>query len=805
MVWYKKEDLFIWAAALVFGNVYIKIYLDPSILLIFKEDIRPEQLMIIFSLCMFMYLLWYLVKPKKFMAGKEKGTARWGTPSELKRIIDKKNEDNNVLFTQTEKMSLDTRKTRKNLNQLIVGGSGAGKSRFFAKPNLMQCNTSFIVTDPSGDLLRDTGRMLEEEGYEIKVFNLIDMHNSDYYNPFNYITSESDVLQLINNLIKNTGSGAGSSADPFWEKAETALLQAIFFYILEIGLPHEQNLAMVMQLLQLAEVKEDDEDYISTLDYLFLNLAQNKPDHIAVKQYKIFKMAAGKTTKSILIAVSARLAPFTISELVTLTSQDTIELDKIGDRKTALFIVIPDVDDTFNFMVAMMYSQMFNILYHVADFKGYINENNQQIKGRLKYHVRIIADEFANIGSIPNFDKLIATMRRREISVSIILQNLAQIKNLYKDNWESITGNCDSFLFLGGNEWETLKYVSEMLGSDTIDTRTSGKSMGRQGSASLNYQRDGRELKKADELKNDMPDDECILFIRGFHPFYSKKIILEKHKRYKKLGDVSKNYVFNLSSYKDHLIEKNRTNIADSLQSIEERIDTIMIGPINNSDLDYDMVMQTFIQMEETYTGNPSFDQIKSEVLDLVKSNKFTSEKFKTILQRIEKEVIEPANKKNIPKTEIEAETPQPVSPTLNDDESMITLFYDALESKYRHHSEFLKWKEEFLEERANGTIQTKEDFLVWAETLEKNIKKDSSANFSSTDSFVLDFAFQVFLELEKQYKGNPSFEKISTEALELFKSNKYSHNDFISLINRIKIDVIEEIIEQNLDLEDVI
>lgn len=832
MIWYKKEDLIIWSVFFIFGNIYIKFFLDPSILFIFKEDVDPNQLMIIFSLIMIMYLMWYLVKPKKFMAGKEKGTARWGNPKELKKIIDKKNPENNILFTETEKMSLNTRKTRKNNNGLIIGGSGSGKSRFFAKPNLMQCNTSFIVTDPSGELLRDTGNMLKEAGYEIKVFNLIDMKNSDYYNPFNYITTESDVLQLINNLIKNTGSGAGSSADPFWEKAETSLLQAIFFYILEVGLEHEKNLSMVMMLLQLIEVKEDDEDFMSTFDYLFMNLAEEQPSHIAVQHYKNFKKAAGKTTKSILIAASSRLAPFTISALTDLTSKDTIELNKIGDRKTALFIVIPDVDDTFNFMAAMLYSQMFNILYYTADFKGYIDDNGKHIKGRLKHHVRIIADEFANIGTIPNFDKLIATMRRREISVSIILQNLSQIKNLYKDNWESITGNCDSFLFLGGNEWETLKYVSEMLGTDTIDIRTSGKSMGRQGSSSLNYQRDGRELKKADELKNDMPDDECILFIRGFHPFYSKKIALEKHPNYSKLGNYDEKNIFDLQSYKNHINDKAKEKIKGNIKNLQEKSEkrnsanhkdnsepgetTNPFLSINDANLQKEMLYQMFIQLENQYTGNPAFEKIKSEVLDLAKNNKLTPEKYKSILKSLETEVIgQPITdltkgghlQKEHADTAAQNETLgfKKSNAQDNNEESMIMLFFNALEQKYQHHNEFKLWRESFIREREAGAINTKEDFLVWAETLEKNIQNKDYLNESLKSNVVTELTYQVFMQLEKQYRGNKIFDEISKEAITLFKNGTYSHDKFLSLIDRLETDVIEEMIDRNIDLDEVI
>ena len=793
MLWFKKEDLILWLIAFIGGNAYIYFYLDMATLPLINNA-EPIELTKLYSIGMVVYWLYYMTKPKKYMHGKEKGSARWGKPEEMKRVIHKEFKQN-VLFTKTERMSLNTRKTRKNLNQIIVGGSGAGKSRFFAKPNLMQLNTSFIVTDPSGDLFKDTAKMLQEDGYEIKVFNLIDMKNSDYYNPFKYITKEADVLQLINNLIKNTGSGANSAADPFWEKAEQMLLQALFFYILEKGLPHERNFNMVLKLLQLAEPKEDDENYVSPLDRLFLELAKENPDHIAVKQYKNFKLAAGKTTKSILIAVAARFAPFAIDDLVDITKTDTIELDKIGDRKTALFIIIPDVDETFNFMVSMMYSQLFNILYYRADFQGYINDKGKQVKGRLKYHVRVIADEFANIGTIPNFDKLIATMRRREISVSVILQNLAQLKNLYDKTWESIIGNCDSFLFLGGNEWETLKYISEMLGSTTIDTKTFGKSMGKQGSTSQNMQHDGRELKKADELKNDMPDDKCILFIRGFHPFYSKKIILERHPNYSKLGDADDSNIYDIAEYRQKFQTKTKENIVKNIQASagtnsnanNQSDKTIFIDIANTSD---DLLHAAFLKMAEQYKDNPNFINIQNEVIALHRSNELTAKKFREILKRIEIEVMSEA-------------TPEEIDyPSYIDEEETILLFYKALEQRHRHNPKFKEWQQNFGKERESGAIRTTQDFMVWVEKLEKDINK--SEQKSKTD-FPEAFVQQVFKEIAKQHQDNPIFQEIAADAKKMFESKTYSHDSFIALIYRLERDVIEETIDYGLELENII
>ncbi len=474
-------------------------------------------------------VLYYYTTRRKFMMGKEHGSAKWATEKEMRKLADE-DESNNVILTNDARMSLNTRKTLRNLNMLVIGGSGSGKTRFFVKPNLMQHNTSYVVTDPKGELLRSTATMLKEEGYDIKVFNLIDMKHSNTYNPFEYInprTPDTDIEKLIKNLIKNTTPPKAGTNDPFWENAETVLLKAIMCYLYHEAPKEEQNFEMVMELLRAAEIKEEDEDYESVLDILFKELEKEKPNHIAVQEYHTFKSGAGKTTKSILISLGVRLSPFNLKDIRNLTRTDNIDLTSIGDKKTALFVVIPDSDSTFNFLVAMLYSQLFDKLYYRADF-----ENN----GRLDYHVRFMLDEFANIGEIPDFEKKVATMRSREISASIIIQNLAQLKTMYKDSWESITGNCDTILFLGGKEQSTLEYISKAIGKTTIETKTTGLSRGRQGSSSINYGIHGRELMTPEEIGT-MPNENCILLVRGYNPHYSRKFIIEDHPNYERLED----------------------------------------------------------------------------------------------------------------------------------------------------------------------------------------------------------------------------------------------------------------------------
>ena len=702
--------LLLFLAGYVLGNVYINFFLDVNTVPLFnsKEDV--------FKTFSTLYLIWFLhyqVKPKKFMPGEEKGTARFGTKDDIKPIIDE-NEDNNVLFTQTEQMSLNTRKTRKNLNQLIIGGSGAGKTRFFIKPNLMQKNTSFVITDPKGEIFRSCGKMLEKSGYNIKVFNLIDMEKSSYYNPFEYVKKDEDVLKLITNLVKNTNPEVATGGDPFFDKAETALLQAIMFLIIEEGDTYEKNFPTVMQLLQTAEVKEDNENHVSELDLLFEKLEKRKPDHIAVKQYKIFKMAAGKTAKSILISVGVRLAPFSIENLARLVSKDTMELESIGIEKTALFIIIPDSDSTFNFLAAMMYTQLFNVLFYVADF-----ENG----GRLPIHVRFMLDEFANIGSIPDFEKLIATMRSREMSVSIVLQNLAQIKSKYKESWESITGNCDSFLFLGGNEWETLKYVSEMLGKQTIDVRTSGKTRGSQGSSSLNYQVDARELMMPDELKL-LPDSDCILFIRGIRPFKSKKINLEKHKNFKELEDFDKSNAYDIAEYKNKERKKIREKVRNSGVLIKRDPDEIAKN----------LLVKVFEEFENQLKSNEAFEKFKIKLLtDINNGSIRNKEEFNKIIRELQSQIEANKNKaeedeesKNREIKEIENDSEEKrlsqknsssensLRKEVNEDEISISILYDWMsnaEKLLKDNILFLEMKEEIISNLNKEVNITKEEF----------------------------------------------------------------------------------------------
>lgn len=528
-----------------------------------KED------MDVISFCSIMYIvmaLYYFTTRKKYMPGKEHGTASWGTKTDSKKIVNK-NDEENVILTNSEKMSLDSKKIRKNLNTLVIGGSGTGKTRFFVKPNILQANTSYVITDPKGEILRDTGYFLKQQGFKVKVFNLIEMLKSLSYNPFAYIKQEVDVLKIINMLIKNTTPKGAGTGDPFWEKSEVALLQALFFYTINYLNEEEHNFATILHLLRLAEVKEEDEGFKSELDFLFEEIEEEDPDNIACKQYAIFKQSAGKTAKSILISVGVRLSVFNISSLSKITEKDELELNTIGDEKTALFIIISDSDTTFNFLVAMMYSQLFDQLYYTADFL-----NN----GSLKFHVRCILDEFANIGEIPNFEKLLSTMRSRNISAVPILQNLSQIKGMYKEDWEGIIGNCDSILFLGGKEPGTVKYISDSLGKETIDTKTVNYSKGRNSSTSYNYGILGRELMTPTEIQ-EMPDNNCILMIRGMKPFYSEKFKLEKHKNYKYLYDANNENVFELndSNTKKTNVEKKAFEKSDNKEQLLEKEYTI--------------------------------------------------------------------------------------------------------------------------------------------------------------------------------------------------------------------------------------
>lgn len=469
----------------------------------------------------------YLSSAKNYRRMEEYGSAKWANPNTVCKKYANKDYFSNKVFSQNVRMGLDGKKHRRNLNTVVIGGSGAGKTRFYAKPNIMQCNTSFVVLDPKGEIIRSVGHLLEENGYVIKVIDLIDMSKSLGYNPFHYIQSDKDVLKLITNLIRNTTPKGSSTNDPFWEKSETALLEALMLYLYHYAPEDEQNFTMVMEMLNYAEVKEDEEDYESPLDELFKRLEMIDSNSLALKQYKIYKQAAGKTAKSILISVGVRLAAFNLEELASLTKYDEMELEQIGERKTALFAIIPDNDSTFNFVVGMLYTQLFQMLYYQADYVH---------GGELPVPVHFLMDEFANVALPDEFDKLLSTMRSRQIFVSIILQNLAQIKALYKDSWESILGNCDETYYLGGNEQSTHKYISELLGKETLDTNTYGKSEGRSGNYSTNYQQTGRELLTADEVRL-LNNNYGLLFIKGERPVKDKKYDLLKHPNIKQTLD----------------------------------------------------------------------------------------------------------------------------------------------------------------------------------------------------------------------------------------------------------------------------
>ena len=456
---------------------------------------------------------------KNYRRGEEHGSARWGDARQICKKYSQKPYSQNILLTQNFRISLDTHKHRRCLNILVVGGSGAGKSRGFALPNIMQCCCSMVITDPKAELLRKTGGLLEKKGYEVRVFDLINPDTSFCYNPFEYVHDDKDVLRLISNLIQNTTPKGSQSSDPFWEKSETALLQALMLYLLHEAPPEEQNFAMIMEMLGSAQVKEEDEDYESPLDILFDRLEMRDPDSIAVKQYHIYKQAAGKTAKSILISVGVRLAAFNLPQIAKLTNTDELDLSSMGERKVALFCCIPDADTSLNYLVGMIYSQLFQTLYYMAD---------RVHGGALPVPVNCIMDEFPNV-SLPNeFEKILATCRSRSIYCSIIIQNMSQLKALFKDSWESLVGNCDEFLYLGGNEKETHKYVSELLGKETIDTNTYGQTKGKSGSYSTNFQQSGRELLQPDEVRM-LDNKNALLFIRGERPILDAKYDLMKH------------------------------------------------------------------------------------------------------------------------------------------------------------------------------------------------------------------------------------------------------------------------------------
>ncbi len=478
---------------------------------------------------------------KKYRKGVEYGSARWGNAKDIEPYVDPTFQ-NNVILTQTERLTMNNRpkvpKTARNKNVLIVGGSGSGKTRFWLKPNLMQCHSSFVVTDPKGSIVIECGKLLLREGYKVKILNTINFKKSMHYNPFAYIRSEKDILKLVTTLIANT-KGEGKAGDDFWVKAETLLYTALIAYIYYEAPEHEQNFTTLIEFINASEVREDDEEYKNNVDLMFDRLEEKDPQHFAVRQYKKYKLAAGKTAKSILISCGARLAPFDIGELRELTAYDELELDTLGDKKTALFIIISDTDATFNFLVSMCYTQLFNLLCDKAD---------DVYGGRLPVHVRCLIDECANIGQIPNLEKLMATIRSREISACLVLQAQSQLKALYKDNADTIIGNCDSMIFLGGKEKTTLKDLTETLGKETIDMFNTSDTRGSQRSYGINYQRLGKELMSMDELSV-MDGGKCILQLRGVRPFFSDKYDITKHPKYKYLSDFDKKNAFDIEKF----------------------------------------------------------------------------------------------------------------------------------------------------------------------------------------------------------------------------------------------------------------
>ena len=496
----------------------------------------------------FRLILYYKVKnAKKFRHGEEYGSARWGNQKDIEPFVDPIFE-NNIILTETERLTMNSRpkqpKYARNKNVIVIGSSGSGKTMFYLKPQLMQMtpNVSYVCTDPKGTIIVECGKMLVNGGYRIKVLNTINFKKSMHYNPFHYIRSEKDILKLVNTIIANTKGEGEKSTEDFWIKAERLLYSALIGYIWYEAPEEEQNFSTLLEFINASETREDDEEFKNAVDELFEELEAENPEHFAVRQYRKYKLAAGKTAKSILISCGARLAPFDIQELREIMSYDEMELDMIGDQKTAMFVIISDTDDTFNFVVAIMYTQLFNLLCDKAD---------DEHGGRLPYHVRLLLDEFSNIGQIPKFDKLIATIRSREISASIILQSQSQLKTIYKDATETITGNCDTVLFLGGKESSTLKEISETLGKETIDLYNTSDTRGTSQSYGLNYQKTGKELMSRDELAV-MDGNKCILQLRGVRPFLSNKYDITKHKRYKELSDADTRNAFDVEKYLEH-------------------------------------------------------------------------------------------------------------------------------------------------------------------------------------------------------------------------------------------------------------
>ena len=492
---------------------------------------------------------------KKYRHGSEYGSARWGNTKDIEPYVAPKFEDN-IILTQTERLTMSSRpkdpKTARNKNVLIVGGSGSGKTRFWITPNLLQMHSSYVLTDPKGTTVLEIGNAFLKKGYRIKIFNTINFKKSMHYNPFVYIHSEKDILKLVTTLMTNT-RGEGKGGDPFWDKAEKLLLTSLIAYIHYEAPAEEQNFATLLEFLNVMEVREDDEEYQNPVDLMFEDLAKQKPDHFAVRQYRLYKLAAGKTAKSILISCGARLAPFDIAELREITTYDELELDTLGDRKTALFLIMSDTDSTFNFLISMVYTQLFNLLCEKAD---------DVYGGRLPVHVRCLIDECANIGQIPNLEKLVATIRSREISACLVLQAQSQLKALYKDNADTIIGNMDSQIFLGGSENTTLKELSATLGRETIDLYNTSDTRGNSPSYGTSYQKTGHELMSRDELAV-MDGGKCILQLRGVRPFLSNKYDLTQHPNYKLTGDYDKKNLFDIEKFLDHRLKLKPSDVYD--------------------------------------------------------------------------------------------------------------------------------------------------------------------------------------------------------------------------------------------------
>jgi len=492
---------------------YNEIFNNPFNIAICEDSLKT---VLFFVFIYFMSIILYISTRKNYRRGEEYGSAKWG---DAKTINKKYEQENNKILTQNVKLGLDGRKHRRNLNVLICGGSGAGKTRFYAKPNVMQCNCSYVILDPKGEIARDTGELLKAKGYDVKVLDLVNMDKSYCYNPFVYLKDENDVQRLVTNLFKSTTPKGSQSSDPFWDSTASMLLSAIVFYLWCEAPEDEQNFSMVIEMLDVGDVKEDDDMYLSPLDILFERLEIKNPTHVALRYYKKYRSASGKTLKSIQITLASHLEKFNLESLSKLTMTDDLDLPSLGEKKTALFAIIPDNDTSFNFIVSMLYTQLFQQLFYIADHK---------YNGRLPVHVHFVMDEFANVSLPDDFAKILSVMRSREVSVSIILQNLSQLKSLFKDDWEGIVGNCDTFLYLGGNEQSTHKYTSELMGKANLDLNTYGKSHGRNGSYSTNYQQTGRELMLPDEVRM-LDNNYAILFIRGERPVKDRKYDIKKH------------------------------------------------------------------------------------------------------------------------------------------------------------------------------------------------------------------------------------------------------------------------------------